>query len=133
MVKVIQQSLLDVAEMSFKPGDPFPNEQEKREGIVMSIFSVILLIFLSVLGKIYENVLFFGDVLLRMPDITKKVGLVLLAVSQIHLTCTDLQAIPGQVESSLGGINSVLQCHKRIVQGTICHSVALGMDIIVCV
>lgn len=25
------------------------------------------------LGKIYENVLFFGDVLLRMPDITKKV------------------------------------------------------------
>ena len=25
------------------------------------------------LGKVYENVIFFGDFLLRMPDITKKV------------------------------------------------------------
>ena len=32
-----------------------------------------MLCILSVLGRIYENVLFFGDVLLRMPDITKKV------------------------------------------------------------
>ena len=33
-------------------------------------------VFCAVLGKIYENILFFGDVLLRMPDTTKKVGVV---------------------------------------------------------
>ena len=27
----------------------------------------------SVLGKVYENVVFFGDFVLRMPDITRKV------------------------------------------------------------
>ena len=32
-----------------------------------------MLIFIIVIGKIFENVAFFGDILLRMPDMTKKV------------------------------------------------------------
>lgn len=37
--KVLNQSLVDVAEMSFKPGDPFPNELENREGTQLSLMS----------------------------------------------------------------------------------------------
>ena len=29
----------------------------------------------AVLGKVYENVVFFGDFVLRMPDMTKKVDM----------------------------------------------------------
>lgn len=39
----------------------------------MMLHDLTLNQFFPVLGKIYENVLFFGDVLLRMPDMTKKV------------------------------------------------------------
>ncbi|XP_064404976.1 coiled-coil domain-containing protein 134-like [Halichondria panicea] len=55
---ILEESLKTIGELHYEPGSsPFPEEENSRE----------------VLGKVYENVIFFGDFLLRMPDITKKI------------------------------------------------------------
>lgn len=54
---VLEESLTKLEEQGFTPDSPFPTDEALQD----------------VLGKVYENVLFFGDFLLRMPDMSKKV------------------------------------------------------------
>ena len=54
---------------------PFPEDNELREGISPLIMplSIQLLSITLVISVILEGIPFFGDVLLRLPDITKEV------------------------------------------------------------
>ncbi len=73
MLQILDESLKTIGEIHFEPGSsPFPEEENLRESKHIKI-SNLNNFFLAVLGKVYENVIFFGDFLLRMPDITKKV------------------------------------------------------------
>lgn len=59
LIKVLKQSLSDVTEMSFKPGDPFPDPQDKREGLCVHVFLPIVMFSLS-LGKDLRECFIFG-------------------------------------------------------------------------
>lgn len=54
---------------------PFPEDKDLREGMFLLTppLSVELLSISIVIGVILEGIPFFGDVLLRLPDITKEV------------------------------------------------------------
>ncbi|XP_057313813.1 coiled-coil domain-containing protein 134-like [Hydractinia symbiolongicarpus] len=56
LFKVLISAKLKVTEGGYIPGDEFPDDQEKLDD----------------LGHVFENVAFFGDLLLRCPDITHK-------------------------------------------------------------
>ncbi|KAI0219625.1 coiled-coil domain containing 134 [Lamellibrachia satsuma] len=53
MFKVMAESKLKLTEAGYLPGDPFPQEEPTRE----------------LFAHIVENTAFFGDLLLRLPDI----------------------------------------------------------------
>ncbi|CAI8041653.1 Coiled-coil domain-containing protein 134 [Geodia barretti] len=53
----VEESLGKIEKSRYSPGMPFPESRELQEEV----------------GKVYENVLMFGDFLLRMPEVTKKV------------------------------------------------------------
>merc|ERR1712096_137565 len=56
LFKVLMNAKLVVMEMGYIPGDEFPEEQDK----------------LDALGHVFENVALFGDLILRCPDVTRK-------------------------------------------------------------
>ena len=53
---------------------PFPENQEALEGYHF-LFLLLVSISISAINVIFEGIPFFGDVLLRLPDITKKASL----------------------------------------------------------
>ncbi|XP_028405716.1 coiled-coil domain-containing protein 134-like isoform X2 [Dendronephthya gigantea] len=56
LFKIIQEAKKEVTTSGYNPGDEFPVEQKQKEAI----------------GHIVENTALLGDVVLRLPDITKK-------------------------------------------------------------
>lgn len=57
LFKILKDARVKVTESGYIPGDEFPKEQEHLEA----------------LANILENTALFGDILLRLPDITHKV------------------------------------------------------------
>lgn len=57
LFKVLQDARVKITESGYIPGDAFPKDQADLEA----------------LGNILENTALFGDILLRLPDITYKV------------------------------------------------------------
>ena len=80
--QLLEESRTAIAEAGYAPSDPFPDNQELREGdgncLIPARYSFPSLV-ISVVSKVYENVIFFGDFLLRMPDMTKQVLLFLFS------------------------------------------------------
>ena len=53
LFKVLGEAQINVMQLGFAPGDPFPTEEKVRDAVSM----------------IAENTAFFGDIVLRLPDI----------------------------------------------------------------
>ena len=78
---MLEEAKTKITKSKYTPDLPFPEEQGMQEGkrrlllsyVVMRNINESCLQISSVLGNVYENVIFFGDFLLRMPDMIKKV------------------------------------------------------------
>lgn len=57
LFKVLEDAKVLVRESGYIPGDEFPSKQEHKEAV----------------GRIVENTAFFGDIVLRLPDIAHKI------------------------------------------------------------
>ena len=84
----LEKALGKMETAGYSPGSPFPEDRALQEGdldsqVVYECVCVLCVCCVCVcvlcvcvcaeVGKIYENVLMFGDFLLRMPEMTKKV------------------------------------------------------------
>lgn len=65
---------------------PFPEDNDLRQGIspLSMVLSLQLSLITIVIGVILEGIPLFGDVLLRLPDITKEVRNNRKCVSYYH-------------------------------------------------
>ena len=71
----LEKALGKMETAGYSPGSPFPEDRALQEGYLDSqvVYECVCVCVCAEVGKIYENVLMFGDFLLRMPEMTKKV------------------------------------------------------------
>ncbi|KAG1683800.1 Coiled-coil domain-containing protein 134 [Nymphon striatum] len=78
LFEVIASSYDIISGAGYIPGSDFPKDKKIQEGLYLSFDEISLILielkqYFSALAKILENTALFGDILLRVPDVTHRI------------------------------------------------------------